>query len=91
VSNARVWASITSAEFDWTTNQKAVGVVEYGEGPDLGMTSEATKSGTRHSVKLPRLGPFNTYFYRIKVTDPTCGTVYYPSMDQPPLYFKTRL
>ncbi|MCE5230204.1 Ig-like domain-containing protein [bacterium] len=59
-----VWAQI-----NWTTNQNANSVVEYGLMTSYGSTASDANSYTGHRVTLFGLTPSTTYHYRVRSTN----------------------
>jgi len=66
----------TSAVIEWTTDEVSSSVVEYGTGPEYGLTAEGEDNVTEHSVPLSSLSPDTTYYYRIGSTDASGNTVW---------------
>ena len=65
-SHIRFDAPSTTISVDWTTNESATGSVDYGltDQYELGTATEAA-AGENHSVQIPSLNPFTTYYVRI--------------------------
>ncbi|MEN6627165.1 MAG: fibronectin type III domain-containing protein [Candidatus Sumerlaeia bacterium] len=59
-----VWAQV-----NWTTNQNATSVVEYGLTTSYGSTAGDSNSYTGHRVTLFSLTPSTTYHYRVRSTN----------------------
>lgn len=57
--------SADSAVIAWVGAEPGGGVVEYGEGTDLGMTATDDLATRRHAVILGGLAPATTYRYRV--------------------------
>ncbi|KXB09118.1 hypothetical protein AKJ35_01370, partial [candidate division MSBL1 archaeon SCGC-AAA833F18] len=58
-----------SATIEWTTDEPADSIVEYGKTQSYGSTKSDTSLVTSHSITLTGLDPDNTYHYRVKSTD----------------------
>jgi 3',5'-cyclic AMP phosphodiesterase CpdA len=56
----------SSAIICWTGKGSGVGVVEYGETPDLGRKETDTRAGRRHAVALTDLVAGSTYHYLVE-------------------------
>ncbi len=54
-----------SATIAWVGDEPGRGVVEYGEGPDLGKAATEDLVSRRHAVTLHGLNPGSTYHYRV--------------------------
>jgi len=59
----------SSVVITWVTEKPATSKVEYGTGPDYGFEEIDENLATAHSVKLIRLNPDTTYYYRVISTD----------------------
>ena len=57
--------SANSAVIAWVGAEPGGSVVEYGEGPDLGMTASEGLAVRRHAVTLGGLAPATTYHYGV--------------------------
>lgn len=57
--------SAVSAVIAWVGVEPDRGVVEYGEGPDLGMTATDDLAVRRHAVTLDGLDPGKVYHYKV--------------------------
>jgi len=57
--------SACSAAVVWVSDQPNVGVVEYGETPQLGRKEVDGRAGRRHTVTLSGLEPEPAYYYRV--------------------------
>ena len=57
--------STGSAMIAWVSDEPGRGVVEYGEGPDLGRVVTEELVSRRHAVMLRGLNPGSTYHYRV--------------------------
>lgn len=58
-----------SATIEWTTNEPADSLVEYGESSSYGFSENKSSLVTSHSVTLSQLVPDNTYHFRVVSTD----------------------
>jgi len=61
--------SASSAVIAWVSEEPGVGLVEYGETPQLGRKGVDTQVGRRHAVALPGLSPASTYYYLVTGAD----------------------
>jgi len=60
----------SSAAIEWTTDEPAIGIVEYGTSPSLASrTAPSGALGTNHSVRLSGLQSNTAYYYRVVSTD----------------------
>jgi acid phosphatase type 7 len=61
--------SASSAVIAWVSEEPDVGLVEYGETPQLGRKGVDAQVGRRHAVALPGLSSASTYYYRVAEAD----------------------
>ena len=61
--------SASSAVIAWVSEEPNVGLVDYGETPQLGRKGVDAQVGRRHAVALPGLSPASTYYYLITEAD----------------------
>ncbi len=64
----------TSATINWTTDELANSVVEYGTTTSYGTTESDSSLVTSHSITLTNLSGNTTYHYRVKSTDAANNT-----------------
>lgn len=60
------WPEPAAITIMWETNQPALGEVQYGLTPDLGMRSVEKAARGVHELRLTGLDPHTLYFYRVK-------------------------
>jgi predicted phosphodiesterase len=61
--------SASSAVIAWVSEEPEVGLVEYGETPQLGHERVDARFGRRHAVALSGLAAASTYYYRVVEAD----------------------
>jgi predicted phosphodiesterase len=61
--------SASSAVIAWVSEEPDVGLVEYGETPQLGRKGVDAQVGRRHAVALPGLSPASMYYYLVTEAD----------------------
>ncbi|MDQ4063091.1 MAG: metallophosphoesterase [Actinomycetota bacterium] len=61
--------SASSAVIAWVSEEPGVGLVEYGETPQLGRKGVDAQVGRRHAVALSDLSPASTYYYLVTEAD----------------------
>ncbi len=64
-----IYKSDKIATIQWSTDEDAKGVVEFGPTAALGFIRELPSTGQRHEIALANLSPSTTYFYKIFSTD----------------------
>ena len=61
--------SASSAVIAWVSEEPGVGLVEYGETPQLGRKGVDAQVGRRHAIALSDLSPASTYYYLVTEAD----------------------
>jgi cytochrome c biogenesis protein CcmG/thiol:disulfide interchange protein DsbE len=70
ISNIKIAdISDTAATITWTTDEKAIGQIEYGASVAYGTTAQEDSLVTNHSLTLGGLEAEKTYFFRVKSKD----------------------
>ncbi len=81
-----------SATVVWSTDERATSRVDYGTSPDA-LTLSATDAASvrSHSLVLAGLSAGNTYWFRVRSTDPAGNEAIAPAPPTAPLSFTTPL
>ncbi len=67
--------SETTADIVWDTNEPATSMVRYGTSPgSYPMNVSSSNLTVNHSLNLPSLTPYTTYYYVVESTDATSHT-----------------